>query len=122
VNGRYIHSDHLLDELRPVVSKFTAKVFADDLGNLTSSILILHVKAQARILLFSLIQPIKQLLLGSEDKKSSSRIVIADAPRIESKIRSAKGIEYLNRATQAGITPEPSVRKEPVDSPFQFSE
>src|SRR5579862_7461451 len=95
VNGSYISHHSLLDEIRQSISNFISRNL--ELGpaqDFPSAILILRIDAPAQPLL-SLSRTINQLLSGSEEKPPLPKIVIEDIPQVETKIRSARGIEYM---------------------------
>jgi len=109
VNGQYIHSHSLLHESKPIISKFVSlNLPRPDTENLTSWILVLRINAQAQPVI-SLSQNIKNLLLGSQDNLPSSKIVIPEIAQVETKIKSAKGKEYMKPTMRTVKTSEVTV-------------
>ena len=103
VNGRYIHRHSLLDELKPILSKMISSISSShDISpseSYKSVIIVLRITSPAQPTL-SLAQTVTSLLekTGLARKTSNPferRLKVTDIPlHEESKLVSAKGIEY----------------------------
>jgi hypothetical protein len=97
VNGDYIHAHSLLTDIKSSLSKFlVSRGTKPDSQNFNSSIIILRVRStpQSSVSLAQTITTILSGLSGSRDCVEGVRVSLIDTPQIESKIKSAKGIEY----------------------------
>jgi len=109
VNGRYIHRHSLLDEIKQTLSKITSTIISSDDFSSSESyksvILILRITSPEKSTL-CLAQTVTTLLentglAGKHSVPFRRGIVALDLPRlVESKIVSARGIEYSKGKTR----------------------
>ena len=104
VNGRYVHSHSLLEELKPAISKLTTHLpHSSDDDNLSSSILIIQIASPPQST-FSLSQTLHALfsrIRGDETRRFRGGGISVDIPRqMETTMRSAKGVEYSKPASK----------------------
>jgi hypothetical protein len=105
INGRYIDNDTFVEELKPTLSRLTTNFIINlESEDLKSSIVILRIISPPQSSL-SLIDTISHLLVrisNSESHPPSSRISLSlDNPhQIETKMKSARGIEYSKPTTR----------------------
>jgi len=105
VNGRYIYNHTFVEELRPTLSKVTTNFIKNvESEDLKSLIIILRITSLSQSCL-SLTETINQLLVrifNPDTHTPSSRTSLSmDNPRqIETKMISARGIEYSKPTTR----------------------
>lgn len=115
VNGRYIHNHSLVEELKATLSKINILSSAES-DNLKSTILILGITAPSQSCL-SLVQIVSNLLLRIAGSKVRERLSIRslyDTHQIESKMKSARGVEYSKPTTLMPKMPDLTVS---IDNP-----
>jgi len=103
VNGRYIHSHSLVDELKPAISKLATRLPSSDAENLTSSILIIRIisPSQSTLSLAQTLNTLFSRISGDEAREFRGGGISLDMPRqMETTIKSAKGVEYSKPATK----------------------
>jgi hypothetical protein len=96
VNGRYMHSHSLLEELKPVISKLTHHIPSSDGENLNSAISIIRITSppQSTISLSQTLTTLLSRITGAETRSFRGGISV-DMPRpMETTMKSARGVEY----------------------------
>lgn len=107
VNGQYVHSHSLLEELKSSFSRVIAlKSPASESEDLKSSISIFRISTPPQPVV-PLAQTIKDLLLRSHENHDTPRIVVPPhSTQIESAIKSARGVEYMKPSSKRWKMPE----------------
>ena len=116
VNGRYIHNHSLVEELKSNLSKVVGILDSAESDDLKSTILILRITTPPQSFL-SLTQTVNNLLLrltGSKGRERHSFRSLYDTPQIESKMKSARGVEYSKPTIPTAQKPELTVS---IDNP-----
>ena len=105
VNGRYIYNHSLIEELKPSLSKVTAIHNCQESDNLKSTILLLRIASAPQSTL-SLVHALNHLLSRicgpSRVREFPSIRSLLETPRqIETKMKSARGLEYSKPTNRA---------------------
>jgi hypothetical protein len=95
VNGRYIHNHSLVEELKPTLSKVVTSLISAESDNLNTPILILGITTPPQSCL-SLVQTVSNLLriAGPKGRERPSIRSLFDTCQMESRMKSARGVEY----------------------------
>lgn len=114
VNGRYVHNHSLVEDLKGHLSKGVASIrnVVSNTENLTSSIVMLDITVPEQPCI-SLVQKVTSIMLelsrpGDSDRQTVGANMI-DAPRMESKIKSARGLEYTKSTNRTVKTAQVKV-------------
>ena len=101
VNGRYVYNHSLVEELKPTLSKVVTSLSSAESDDLNAPILILRITTPPQSCL-SLVQTVSNLLLriaGPKDRERPSIRSLFDTCQMESKMKSARGVEYSKPTT-----------------------
>ena len=115
VNGRYIYNHSLAEELKATLSKVITILSSAESEDFKSSILILRIATPPQPCL-SLAQTVSNILLRITGPKGRERPSIRssfDTRQMESKMKSARGVEY-SKPTTLTTKPELTVS---IDNP-----
>lgn len=117
VNERYLHRHLFLEELKPTLSKVTSILSDLESDDPKSSILLLRITTppQSYLTLTQAINLLLSRITRSKGRNGPSMQGLLNTPRqIESKMISARGVEYSKPTTRTMKKSEPSVS---IDNP-----
>jgi hypothetical protein len=125
VNGRYVHNHSLVENLKGHLSKGVASIrnVVSNTENLTSSIVMLDITAPEQPCI-SVVQKVTSIMLELSrpedwDNRQAVGAKIIDASRMESKIKSARGLEYTKSTNRTVKTAQVKVGSNAPGVEFQ---